>query len=383
MSNFVMSEYAFGNIGTCREVPIDALTNPKHLLTAAQIHKWATLEARLSYGYKNGSIPPSSQFKDGARYIGEVMNDLDHTFLHVFSDLNAGYLERGGFREIFRRKIEDPGMLHNAVYFEVGKDPAMIGFYWHTWRGDMAKSMDFLHNFGWDPYNRCQKIDENSAWYHMSMIEGMNNSEREKISHYVSRVRKMTADLNRLPKITCFGGGNLPERHYGLPEAEITVFDNGSHSPMDQLFPNPVARSRVRYINNNLLTAIEHPELFGTQDIVTMFGVALYLKESGTVQALTFGEELLRDKGMFAFDLLVLNESMRRVFWTQWPVAQKETMVFESAPEAMTVGLDLVNTANEKLEKKHVMLISEPPIVTKVGPWGNTGVRFYLKKHIL
>ena len=29
------------------------------------------------------------------------------------------------------------------------------------------------------------------------------------------------------------------------------------------------------------------------------------------------------------------------------------------------------------------MLISEPPIVTKVGPWGNTGVRFYLKKHIL
>ena len=185
----------------------------------------------------------------------------------------------------------------------------------------------------------------------MSMIEGMNNSEREKISHYVSRVRKMTADLNRLPKITCFGGGNLPERHYGLPEAEITVFDNGSHSPMDQLFPNPVARSRVRYINNNLLTAIEHPELFGTQDIVAMFGVALYLKESGTVQALTFGEELLRDKGMFAFDLLVLNESMRRVFWTQWPVAQKETMVFESAPEAMTVGLDLVNTANKKLEK--------------------------------
>ena len=219
----------------------------------------------------------------------------------------------------------------------------------------------------------------------MSMIEGINNSEREKISHYASRVRKMTADLKRLPKITCFGGGNLPERHYGLPEAEITVFDNGKKSPMDQLFPNPVARSRVRYIDANLLTAIEHPEMFNTQDIITMFGVALYLGEAGTIRALSIGEELLRDKGIFAFDLLVMNESMRRVFWTQWPVAQKETMVFESASEAMTVGLNLVNTVNEQLEAtgKRVILSSEPPIVTKVGPWGNTGVRFYLKKYIL
>ena len=143
MSNFTMPEYFFGTIGTCREVPIDALTNPNHFLTPAQIQKWATTEAKLSYGYKMGTTPPSSQFKDGIRYIGEVMNDLDRTFLHVFPELNTGYLKEGGFREIFRRKIEDPGMLHNAVYFEVGKDPAMIGFYWHTWRGDMAKSMDF------------------------------------------------------------------------------------------------------------------------------------------------------------------------------------------------------------------------------------------------
>ena len=210
-------------------------------------------------------------------------------------------------------------------------------------------------------------------------------SEREKISDYASRVRKMTAELMRLPRITCFGGGNLPERHYGLPEAEITVFDNGERPPLDQLFPNPVARSRIHYITDDLLTAIEHPELFGSQDIVSMLGVAQCIGEAATVQAISFGEELLRDKGVFAFDLMVMNESLRRFLWTQCSgmEASSNLTIFNSAGEAMTVGMGIINTVNEQLERKRTIFTTEPPIVTKIGAWGATDVRFYLKKHVL
>ncbi len=392
MPNEFTSGYGFGKIGTCHEVPTDAMTNPDHPLTAVQIHDWATIESGLSHGFATGTIPPSSQFTDGRHYIGEVMNSLDHTFLHTFTDLNSDYLKEGGFREIFRRKIEDPGMLRHAVYFDVDNrlappsfDPTSVSFYWHVWHGNMAKAMDFLHGFSWDLDGKCRRIEPSTIWHHINSIEGMALSERKKISDYAFRVRKMTADLKRLPKITCFGGGNLPERHYGLPEAEITVFDNGERSPLDQLFPNPVARSRVRYITDDLLTAIEHPELFGTQDIVSMFGVVQSIGETATVQAISFGEELLRDKGIFAFDLLVMNESLRRFLWTQCShtEANSNMAIFNSASEAMTVGMNIINTVNERLEQKHVIFTAEPPIVTKIGAWGATGVRFYLKKHVL
>lgn len=386
-NKFVLSNYGFGKIGTCREVPSDALTNPDHLLTAVQIQDWATVESGLSHGFKVGTIPPSSCFTDGEGYIAQVMQDLDHTFLHVFTDLNSDYLKEGGFREIFRQKIENPGILHNVAYFDVAKDPNMVGFYWHTWRGDIAKSMDFLHGFGWDPYDKCRNIGPDSIFYHVNMIEGMAVSEREKISDYASRIRKLTAKLTRLPKITCFGGGNLPERHYDLPEAEITVFDNGESSPLEQMFPDPVARGRVRYIKDSLLTAFEHPELFGSQDIVSMLGIAQHIGEDATVQAISFAEELLHDKGIFAFDLMVMNESLRRFLWVQYPDPNPKgngsMTVYNSAGEAMTVGMDIINTANERLERKRVIFTTEPPIVTKIGPWGATGVRFYIKKHVL
>ena len=384
MSNkSIVSEYAFGNIGTFREVPIDALTNPDHPLTPLQIHQWATIEAGLSHGFKTGSVPPSSRFADGVRYISEVMNDLDRTFLYDYNDLNTDYLKEGGFRDIFRQRIEDPGMLHNAVYFEVGKDPTSVSFLWHTWRGDIAKSMDFLHDFGWDLHGRCQKVAESSTWHHVNMIEGMAISERETVSDYVSRVKKLTASLKRLPRITCFGGGNLPERHYGLPEAEITVFDNGKCPPLEQLFLDATTRSHVRYIVDDLMTAIKYPELFDTQDIISMLGVAPCLGEFGTVQAIIFGEELLHDKGIFVFNLLVMNESLRRLLWTQLGDQSSDKMIFTSTGEAMTVGMNIVNIANESLEKKHVIFASEPPRVTKIGAWGATSVRFYLKKHKL
>ncbi|MBR2695569.1 hypothetical protein IKE86_01495 [Candidatus Saccharibacteria bacterium] len=384
MSNkFVLSNYTFGTIGTYQEIPIDALTNPDHALTQSQIHRFASIPASLSESFKNGSIPPSTHFSDGRCYIGKVMTDLDHTFLHVFTELNREYLREDSFRDFFRKKLEDPGALYVAVYFDIANDPTTIAFYWHAWHGDVDKCMDFYHNRCWSLYYKCGPVDKSSAWHHVNTIDGVGNNERIKIADFVTRLQKTAKALNRPLRITCLNSGGFPERHYGLPEADMTIIGNENAPQLNQLFPDSSVRSRVRYIRDDLLTTIEHPELFGRQDVVTMFGTVASFGEKNAIQIILFGVELLHDKGVIAFDLLIMNESLRRLLSTRLGAPTEELRVFDSAGEAMAVGMDIVNTANEQLEPRRIILTAEPPIVTKVGAWGATGVRFYLKKHVL
>ena len=163
----------------------------------------------------------------------------------------------------------------------------------------------------------------------------------------------------------------------------MTIIGNENAPQLNQLFPDSSVRSRVRYIRDDLLTTIEHPELFGRQDVVTMFGTVASFGEKNAIQIILFGVELLHDKGVIAFDLLIMNESLRRLLSTRLGAPTEELRVFDSAGEAMAVGMDIVNTANEQLEPRRIILTAEPPIVTKVGAWGATGVRFYLQKHVL
>ncbi|MBR3320236.1 hypothetical protein IKG20_02940 [Candidatus Saccharibacteria bacterium] len=368
-------------IGSCFDVQHGPREAPYLNLTGGDVYNWASLEANLSMAYKQGTIGSSETLPNGKNMILDVLDQMDVTFRTKYSDVMGTYEER--FRPMLAERLRDPGMLHNAIYFHVATDPDMIGFYWHTWFGDMAKSMDFLHDYAWDPLGRGHPVDPNGAWYHMSRLEGMNNSERIKAKDFVKQIRWTFNKLYDRPRITFFGGGNIPERHYDLPPSIITVFDPNTITPVEKLFDIHDKRWEVNYFRESLFDALKHEDLFETQSAVEMYGTALYLGEMMTKKAILVGEKLLHEHGRFAFDYLVLNESMRRVFYTQfWHVERDKTDIFDSAGDAINRGIKTVRAVNNDLiaSNKITRFVIEDIRTTTVGIWGATGVRFFLKK---
>ena len=371
-------------VGSCFDVMLGPKEAPYLTLTSENVFNWATIESNLSTFYKTNDpeISSSLSLPNGRTLIDKLVTDLDATFKQHYPEIfETEYKEK--FRPMFLKRLEDPGMLHNAIYFHVATDLDMIGFYWWTWFGDMAKSMDFLHDYCWDPLGRGHPVNPDGAWYHMSRMEGMNNSERIKVHDFVKHARWTFYKLYDRPRFTLFGGGNIPERHYDLPPSMITVFDPNTKTPVEKLFDKNDHRWTVNYLHENLFEAVKHTELYGTQSAVEMYGTALYLGPEKTHDALLVGEKLLHEHGRFTYDYIVLNESMRRVFTTQfWHVAQNKTDIFMKAGDAIDRGLSTVAAVNDHLrvEGADSRFMVENVMTTTVGIWGATGVRLFLKK---
>ena len=349
-------------------------------LPDSAIYAWATRQADLSESYSTGTIPGTSRTPEGMERKAAMLESVRHALIRR-SNFDSDALETR-MREV-EKHLEDPGLLENFEFFDVPSSDFMLQFYFAVWDRRIAELMGYLHNYGKDLKGIVREVPPDDVWYQMSYFEGMNINERKKsrgISDFIAR--------NDIRKATTFGGGNIPERLYSLPEdLELTVFDDGPVCPLNELFPNKNIREHIHYYHEPLSKAMEHPDLFGTQELVWMHGVSMYLNENEKHQmtgAILVGLMLLKSGGYMKYDYLIWTESMRRVIKTQnWPYDPRNPMViFDNAADAIRQGRTTLQAVSKKLENAAAIETLDPE-VTLVEPWGVTSVRFTIRKHTI
>lgn len=361
-------------MSTAWDIPLLENGEERQHLSASMVYEWAIKQKALSKAFTSGCIKMAS-LDDTTRDSYKIMVMKVHDTLRKRSNLTEAEIKRRMVE--VSEHLEDPGLLENFYYFDVPSSDFMLMFYFAVWDRRIAEVMGYLHNYGKDLMGVTRMVPKDDIWYQMSRYEGMNINERKKAMSVVDFIEK-----NNVRFATSFGGGNIPERLYGLPEDLIlTVFDDGPISSLEELFPEQSKRERVVYYRESLVQSLQHTELKGTQDLVYMHGVSMYLDESRSEMsnAILCGLTLLRDGGYMKYDYLVWNDSMRRVVATQnWPYDPRHPMtVFNNALEAIETGRETIGRIDGKLA--YIELLD--PVLTLVEPWGVTSVRFTIKKH--
>ncbi len=344
-----------------------------HLLED-KLDEWACHQIKLSSSYRNGSLAPVSSTTDGGSRKRAIMERVKITMAHSSmseKEVVCRLIE-------LERRLEDPGLLENFEYFDIPSSEFMLSFYFTLWDGRIAEVMDFLHDYGKDLSGVAQHIPEGDVWRKMSYFEGMNIDKRKQARDVVEFM-----NFHHVKKATSFGGGNIPERFYGMPEdLELTVFDNGPVSSLPELFPDEKQRKRVNYIHELLSAAPRYPELISTQELVWMHGVSMYLDETSLIGAIVCAHALLQPDGYMCYDYLLNNQSLQRAVVTQgWPYNPEKPMtIFERPETAIEYGLNIIKAVNKKLEGRSFMDVVDVK-VNILDPWGPTSVYFILQKH--
>lgn len=356
-------------VQTARDVPVGFTGTYCHLPTEF-IGPWASNQTQLSKDYREGKIPGASANHD-TRVRKTTM--LNHIFATLTKRSNLSHEEILLRLDEASARLEDPGLLTNFEFFDVPSSDFMLQFYFAVWDGRIAEAMCYLLNHGKDLQGVSRQADPTDIWYIMTQHEGMC-IDRAKL--HAMNVKFMK-DYG-VKRATSFGGGNIPERFFGLPDdVKLTVFDNGLVSPLEELFPNPSRRLDVDYYHELLSKAPTRPSLISSQDLVLASGVLMYMSTAemvGTVQCAT---ALLRPDGHFIFDYLVKSKSMERVVSTQgWP---QTVVVFDNVNDAIEQGCTVLSKVNDALGGKAYMEATDIR-VTCVDPWGPTSVSFIVKK---
>ena len=346
-------------------------------LPVTLIDEWASNQAETSEKYSDGQIEATSATKNGRLRKQKV---LERTRKALETRSNFSQEEIKSRLENLDARLEDPGLLDNFEYFDIPSSDFMLQFYFALWDRRIAEVMDFLHNHGKDLRGVFREVPKKDIWYQMSRFEGMNLDKRKQAKDVVDFM-----NTHHIKKATSFGGGHIPERFYGLPsDLELTVFDNGPVSPLEDLFPDESERSRVNYIHEALSSAPAHPELLGTQELVWMHGVSMYLNESRfeMTGAILCASALLQPNGIMKYDYLIGNQSMRRVISTQgWPYDPRHPMViFDHPDDAIKQARRTLMAVNAKLEGTAYMDIKDIN-VNLIEPWGATSVYMSVQKH--
>lgn len=359
-------------------IPRDENGSEYGRLPKEAIYTWATEQADLSERYNKGEIPGTSETEKGRKRKNAMLASVRKA-LEERSNFDSDTIGQRMCQ--VEEHLEDPGLLKNFEFFEIPTSDFMLQFYFAVWDLRIAELMGYLHNYGKDLKGVVRRVPENDVWYQMSYFEGMNINERKKsqnISDFIT--------LHAVKRATSFGGGNIPERLYWLPKTlELTVFDDGPVSPLDELFRGDAKGMKVNYYHEPLSTAPHHTEIRGTQDLVWMHGVSMYLDERERHEmtgAVLCGMELLKNGGYMKYDYLIWTESMRRVIKTQnWPYDPRHPMViFKNVAEAIMQGRMTLQAVERALAGRAIVEILDPE-VTLVEPWGVTSVRFTVRKH--
>lgn len=339
------------------------------------LEEWAINQANVSTAYANGELLGISATKAGEVRKHKMLTRVEEA-LRTRGDFTEETIAKR-MKEVSDH-LEDPGLLENFEYFDVPSSDFMLQFYFAVWDRRIAEVMGYLHNYGKDLRGIFRKVPEDDIWFQMSYFEGMNINERIKARSIVQ-----FAHHHYCENVTSFGGGNVPERLYGLMHTieKLTVFDDGPVSPLDELFDSP---SNVNYIHESLANAPKHHELLNTQDLVWMHGVSMYLDEENEHQltgAILAATALLKSHGYMKYDYLLWTESMRRVIKTQnWPYNPAKPMViFNSVDDAIASARKTLAAVNKTLGRMFYMdIVGVEP--TLIEPWGVTSVRLTLQK---
>ncbi|MBO7699340.1 hypothetical protein J6S39_01485 [Candidatus Saccharibacteria bacterium] len=393
-------------MSSCWELPradFHSSTRGYGHLAEGDLKDWASDDADLSIQFKDGTISRNSDNKDRSMRKCTMMKRIEVAFSQRASAEVYGEY-RDAYQQLFDEKLEDPGLLHNFEYFNIPSSDFMLMFYISMWTGKMADAMVYLHNYGWDLKKVFRKVPANDVWFQMSFYEAMNINERIKAQSVVDKIDSIVAKKSFADDggyriavhATAFAGGNLPERLYGTSDGRgarwignqarepedlhLTVFDNGDVRSMEELYPDGEGEF-VEYIHESFEDVVKHPELHGTQDLVWMHGLSMYLGPK-VPDALQAGFVLLNDSGEMMYDYLIMTESLRRCLATQgWPIDAKYMHVQKSVNDAYLQAQRDVAAFNLRMRKAESLFEIEKLEITEVYPWGATSLRVTLRKY--
>ena len=344
-------------------------------LPVEMLEDWARHQTYMSKSYHERGFDKVSATEEGSLRKQQMLERI-YDALTNRSNFNTDIITYRMAQ--LDRYLEDPGLLENFEYFDIPSSDYMLQFYFAVFDRHIAEAMDFLHNYGRDLQGVARRIPEDDIWYQMSYFEGMNIDKRKQAKDLVTFIKH-----HHIIHATAFGGGNIPERLYGLPDdLYLTVFDNGPVSPLEDLFPDVEQHQRVNYIHELLSEAPKHQELIGTQDLVWMHGVSMYLSEKEMIGAILCAAALLRPSGYMRYDYLIQNDSMDRVISTQhWPNDPQHPMtISDFAEAAIRSGNYTLGCVNAQLGNKVFMDVTDIN-VNLIEPWGVTSVNFTVQKH--
>lgn len=375
-------------------------------LASLNLREWASDDADLSELFEKGETCNVSATRKGLARKNNMLERIDVAFSQRANAEICG-LYREKYQEQFRKKLEDPGLLHNFEYFNIPSSDYMLMFYISMWNGKMADAMIYLHDYGWDLKGEFHKIPIHDVWCQMSYYEAMNINERIKAQSVVDKIDAIIAKKSFAGEfgshvtanVMAFAGGNLPERFYGTSDGRnggkwigrpfdepeqvnIIVFDNGDVRPMEELYPED-QRGAVDYIHESFENAPKHQELLGTQDLIWMHGLSMYLGPR-VPDALLAGALLLVDTGEMMYDYLIMTESLRRCLNTQgWPTNKDEMFIQPDVQSAYEQAQKDVRALNFKVESGKFRFEIEGAEITEIEPWGATSLRITLRKYTI
>ena len=163
--------------------------------------------------------------------LNEKMSLLDSVFIHDFPSVNHEYLENG-FREVLRKTLFDRSM--PSYVFDVNGKPDLdwISFLWWIFRKDTVRINDALHGYIWTPEGEGKMLNAENSRSRLIMNDPISRAEHIKVKDYIKHINWIYHKTQDLPNITFIGGGNIPERLYGLRQSKITLIDPDAVIPV-------------------------------------------------------------------------------------------------------------------------------------------------------
>jgi|GEM_PF-2236851 len=338
----------------------------------------------------NQIVPGSTEpiDKSGADLKAELIEKISQAFNERASSENQRQYY-GTWKKMFEDHLENPALLRNFIYFDIPNSDAMILFYIHVWQGNMAMTMEYLHNEA--PYFKTKNLKGNDyipgpddSWFHMSHYESMNQNERAKATRLAKDFNDFYKNHQEPPRIVSLGAGNLPERFYGLPKCIYTALDTSPHVlPVEKLFPgedavNTFNREHCNYLKEDLSKILQnHPELAGKQDFVVLLGGSMYLPDEAIIGIMKMAKVLLRPGGKMVIDYLILTNSMRRVGVQGWPVNPANMQISQSLNDACDRADKIIEAVNSDFQSPSDKELAETYAhVNTFEPWGDQSVMF-------
>ena len=224
------------------------------------------------------------------------------------------------FRDTLIQSVHNQ-YLKGTLFKENGEiDLEWYMFLYWVFTEDKARINDALHGYLWvlDPFNfgKCVPLNPKGSLAKVLNTRPIVQIERSKEASFAELITFARTKFNTTPNVTYLGYENIPLRHYGLRDANVTMLCDSMQThplPKNQLFPNPnkqinyreASRCDAAYVGPN-----SHPELYRNQHVYIVDGHNMNVDSTYMIWEMIHAMDNLTKHGYFAFDVPLYNFRM-------------------------------------------------------------------------
>ncbi len=237
---------------------------------------------------------------------------LDLYYTNISPDTFFDY-KSSGFRAALKKYAFNSKSTRFVFTPEGEIDTHWLSFLQWVYSGNAARINDAIHGYIWFPDDTGKRMNpaENMHDF-LIMSDPVARVEQKKVEERVRFINRLFAVTNKLQHITFIGGGNIPERLYGLKLSAITVLDREYKVPIEDLFPkNDIQQRCFHAVRSDGIYPVNfREELMGGQNVVIINRRDIVSDKNKLKQALIQAGVLLDGGGHCFFDLPIFNAQL-------------------------------------------------------------------------